>query len=459
MAVTFHVSDPNTFMVLICGYPNVGKSSFINKLTRADVDAQPYAFTLFVGHLDCAGGSLTRPSCVLYFMDLNGSAAISSPPTPSSSTRSNCSSTTSRPQRLDLPAETRALVQEIINTEGIKYAQTQACDALLAHRVEAKVKGSKITSVTNRMHFAQPKPRERLRAPCIPRVVKERKKYAKNDPERRRLARDVERGVGVYNIDLKENYLCTPEPRDIMHELLEALEREEEKLEADGFYESEEDMEESEDECKRIEARTALSRTSRGSRGDALADDHAVHQSGGRPQPYHRPRRRPLAAPAPHPDPLLRHPPPSPSPSPSLPAPTPSLISTPPPPPPPPGGREEEAFRAREEAIRKQREARAERLRQLEREEEEAARAEEERFQARKRDDEGADMEAGETDTEVGGEGEDGTSAKRLKTASGAVGMRGQGAVAAESRNMRATAGGGHAMVRIQSAFFAAFWC
>eukprot|EP00250_Pteridium_aquilinum_P003663 c13972_g1_i1 orf=232-2247(+) len=47
--------DPNTRTLLICGYPNVGKSSFINKITRADVDVQPYAFTtksLFVGHTD-----------------------------------------------------------------------------------------------------------------------------------------------------------------------------------------------------------------------------------------------------------------------------------------------------------------------------------------------------------------------------------------------------------------------
>jgi nucleolar GTP-binding protein len=47
--------DPTTRTLLICGYPNVGKSSFINKVTRADVDVQPYAFTtksLFVGHLD-----------------------------------------------------------------------------------------------------------------------------------------------------------------------------------------------------------------------------------------------------------------------------------------------------------------------------------------------------------------------------------------------------------------------
>lgn len=47
--------DPNTRTLLVCGYPNVGKSSFMNKVTRADVDVQPYAFTtksLFVGHMD-----------------------------------------------------------------------------------------------------------------------------------------------------------------------------------------------------------------------------------------------------------------------------------------------------------------------------------------------------------------------------------------------------------------------
>src|SRR5210317_1771455 len=47
--------DPNTRTVLMCGLPNVGKSSFMNKITRGNVDVQPYAFTtksLFVGHCD-----------------------------------------------------------------------------------------------------------------------------------------------------------------------------------------------------------------------------------------------------------------------------------------------------------------------------------------------------------------------------------------------------------------------
>lgn len=100
--------DPNTRTILICGYPNVGKSSFINKITRADVDVQPYAFTtksLFVGHTDYkylryqvidTPGILDRPfedrniiemcsitalahlrAAVLFFLDVSGSCGYS----------------------------------------------------------------------------------------------------------------------------------------------------------------------------------------------------------------------------------------------------------------------------------------------------------------------------------------------------------------------------------------------
>lgn len=94
--------DPNTRTLVICGFPNTGKSSFLKSITRADVDVQPYAFTtksLFVGHFDhqylrfCAidtPGILDHPleemntiemqsitaiahlrSAILYFMDLS----------------------------------------------------------------------------------------------------------------------------------------------------------------------------------------------------------------------------------------------------------------------------------------------------------------------------------------------------------------------------------------------------
>ncbi len=47
--------NPYERTLLVTGFPNVGKSSFVNNVTNANVDVQPYPFTtqsLFIGHTD-----------------------------------------------------------------------------------------------------------------------------------------------------------------------------------------------------------------------------------------------------------------------------------------------------------------------------------------------------------------------------------------------------------------------
>jgi nucleolar GTP-binding protein len=47
--------NPYERTILLTGYPNVGKSSFVNSVSKANVEVQPYPFTtqaLYVGHTD-----------------------------------------------------------------------------------------------------------------------------------------------------------------------------------------------------------------------------------------------------------------------------------------------------------------------------------------------------------------------------------------------------------------------
>ena len=91
--------------------------------------------------------------------------------------------------------------------EGVAVLKTTACDALLERRVDTKLKGNKANAILNRLDVVHAKARDDVaREPFIPDVVKQKKKYDKNDPERRKLERDIEAeegGPGVYNINLK----------------------------------------------------------------------------------------------------------------------------------------------------------------------------------------------------------------------------------------------------------------
>ncbi|WOO77508.1 putative nucleolar GTP-binding protein 1 [Vanrija pseudolonga] len=313
--------DPNTRTLLICGYPNVGKSSFVNKVTRADVDVQPYAFTtksLFVGHMDYkylrwqvidTPGVLDHPleemntiemqsitalahlrSAVLYFMDLSEQCGYT--------IEAQCKLFHSikplfanKPVVLvinkidivrlsDLTPANRAFVDTILadktvtvvesstyTEEGVMDVRNKSCELLLAHRVEQKLRGNRIEAVANKIHVAVPQKRDDVeRAPFIPDAVKTRVKYDPEDPERRKLEKEVEQEMssnpwmGIYTQDLKRDYQLADDSwkYDIMPEFLngknvadfidpdiaeklEALEREEERLEAEGFYASDDE--------------------------------------------------------------------------------------------------------------------------------------------------------------------------------------------------------------------------
>lgn len=220
--------DPNTRTLLMCGLPNVGKSSFMNKITRANVDVQPYAFTtksLFVGHCDYrylrwqvidTPGILDHPleerntiemqaitalahlTCsVLYFVDISEQCGYT--------IDQQCSLFQSiRPlfankqliivaNKVDQqPWETleeekkqkvKALADEsnctfmtMSNTseEGVSEVKAAACDKLLAQRVDSRVSSKKVESVLNRLQVIYPTARDGVeRKPFVPDSVQQ----------------------------------------------------------------------------------------------------------------------------------------------------------------------------------------------------------------------------------------------------------------------------------------------
>lgn len=49
-----------------------------------------------------------------------------------------------------------------LNEDGVMTVRNEACERLLAHRVELKIKSSKMNDVLNRLHMAEPKKRDNI---------------------------------------------------------------------------------------------------------------------------------------------------------------------------------------------------------------------------------------------------------------------------------------------------------
>jgi len=233
--------DPNARTILLTGFPNVGKSSFMNKITRANVDVQPYAFTtksLFVGHCDYrylrwqvidTPGILDHPleerntiemqaitalahlTCsVLYFMDVSEQCGYT--------LEQQCNLLESiRPlfvnkevvlvvNKVDvvpfneLEQNKQDMIKGIardlkcefmtmsnVSELGVSEVKTKACDKLLASRVDARLSSQKnnkvMDNVMNRLQVFHPTPRDDLnRKPSIPesvRIAREQNNAAK----------------------------------------------------------------------------------------------------------------------------------------------------------------------------------------------------------------------------------------------------------------------------------------
>uniref|UniRef100_A0A1B6L217 Nucleolar GTP-binding protein 1 n=1 Tax=Graphocephala atropunctata TaxID=36148 RepID=A0A1B6L217_9HEMI len=251
--------DPYTRTIIICGFPNVGKSSFINKITRADVEVQPYAFTtksLYVGHTDYkylrwqvidTPGILDHPleernviemqavtalahlrAAVLYFLDVSEqcghsleeqvSLYNSIKPLFANKPLMVVCNKTDIVKVDDLPEQKKELLRSFEETkvpvmsmstlteDGVAEVKEQACETLLAFRVENKALGKKLDPVLNRLRVAYPKQRDnKERPPCIPESVVVKKQAQQS--RKRKLERDIEQELGDdYVLDLKKNY-------------------------------------------------------------------------------------------------------------------------------------------------------------------------------------------------------------------------------------------------------------
>jgi len=264
--------DPSTRTLLITGYPNVGKSSFINKVSRADVDVQPYAFTtksLFVGHFNHkytrwqvidTPGILDHPleqrntiemqaitalahlqSTVLFFIDISESCGYTIEQQVSLF-HSIKPLFTNKPLLIvlnkidlmkieDLSPEKKALIETVkgdkdidmipmsnVSEIGVSKVKETACNMLLEMRVQKKLNSKRIDDIVGRIQLTKPAKRDnKERTHSIPQSVLDARKNKgkKQLKPKKKLEKQLELeagGPGIYSYDSRKNWsLANPD--------------------------------------------------------------------------------------------------------------------------------------------------------------------------------------------------------------------------------------------------------
>lgn len=270
--------NPSARTLIVTGYPNVGKSSFVNLVTRAEVEVQPYAFTtksIYVGHLDY---KLTRwqvldtpgildhpleerntiemtaitalahiPATILFFLDVSETCGYSieqqvalfhsiKPLFKNKPLLVILNKTDSRPvealseeqkkqiETMKIADNVTFLQTSCLTQVGIENARDTACDLLLQQRVESKIAHNKDAQIASRIHITN--------------VVATRPAFIPESVQRKRLGmeetsllvtekskQEAQGGAGVYNTDMRREWLVkNPEWRyDAVPEIMDGM--------------------------------------------------------------------------------------------------------------------------------------------------------------------------------------------------------------------------------------------